>query len=281
VDISIGLPSTVRGLDGPALLDFARAADRAGFAALGVIDRLVYDNYDSLVSLSAAAAVTERIRLTSTVLLASYRGSGTVLAKQLASIDRLSGGRLVVGLSVGDRADDFEAAGAEFRRRGALLDTIVRELESVWSTKDIGPAPQPGGPPLLFGGHSPAAMRRAAQHGIGWIAGGSSGSTYRDLLTTARRQWTEAGRSGHLRAVALAYFCLGPNGRERAGDYLRDYYAYIGPKAEKLAATVAVTPDRIREVVADYTQAGCDELVLVPCAGDVDQVERLASAVLT
>lgn len=280
MDISIGLPSTVRGLDGPALLDFARAADQAGFAGLGVIDRLVYDNYDSLVSLAAAAAVTERIRLASTVLLASYRGSGTVLAKQLSSIDRLSGGRLVVGLSVGDRPDDFVAAGAAFRRRGRLLDAVVRELAAVWSTKEIGPAPQPGGPPLLFGGHSPAAMTRAAEHGIGWIAGGSSGSTYRDLLATARRKWTDAGRSGRLRAVALTYCCLGDNAREQAADYLRDYYAYIGPKAEKLAASVAATPDRVREVVADYAEAGCDELVLVPCAGDVAQVERLAAAVL-
>ncbi|HEY4019978.1 MAG TPA: LLM class flavin-dependent oxidoreductase [Pseudonocardiaceae bacterium] len=280
MDISIGLPTTVRGLDGSALLDFARAADRAGFAGLGVIDRLVYDNYDSLVSLAAAAAVTERIRLTSTVLLASYRGSGTVLAKQLASIDRLSGGRLVVGLSVGDRADDFEVAGAEFRRRGRLLDGVVRELESVWSAKDIGPAPQPGGPPLLFGGHSPAAMRRAAEHGIGWIAGGSSGSTYRDLLGTARQKWADANRTGRLRAVALTYFCLGPNGRERAGEYLRDYYSYIGPKAQKLAETVAVTPERVREIVAEYTEADCDELVLVPCSGDVAQVDRLAAAVL-
>lgn len=281
MDISLGLPTTVPGVDGFGLLDFARRADRAGFAGLGVVDRLVYDNHESLVTLGAAAAVTERVRLTSTVLLASYRGSAAVLAKQLATIDQLSGGRLVVGLAAGDREDDFVAAGARFTERGRRLDAVVDELRAVWSGDEVGPRPPSGSPPLLFGGHSDAAMRRAARYGTGWIAGGSSGTAYRQLVARARRAWTAEGRDGRPRIVSLSYVSLGENGSVRAAEYLRRYYSYIGRKAEMAANSVTTTPHRLREVVAEYTAAGCDELVLFPCTADPEQVDLVAKEVLS
>ncbi|MER6666865.1 LLM class flavin-dependent oxidoreductase [Amycolatopsis japonica] len=281
MDISLGLPTTVPGVDGPRLLDFARRADRAGFAGLGVIDRLVYGNYESLIALAAAAAVTERVRLTSTVLLASYRGSAAILAKQLATIDHLSGGRLVVGLAVGDREDDFAVAGARFAERGRRLDAVVDELRAVWAGDELGPRPSPGGPPLLFGGHSDAAMRRAARCGSGWIAGGSSGTAYRQLIDRARQAWTAEGREGRLRTVSLSYVSLGPDGRERATEYLRRYYSYIGPKARMAASRAITTEDRLHEAVADYADAGCDELVLFPCTADPEQVDLIAKEVLS
>jgi alkanesulfonate monooxygenase SsuD/methylene tetrahydromethanopterin reductase-like flavin-dependent oxidoreductase (luciferase family) len=279
MDISLGLPTTASGVGGPGLIEFARRADQAGFAGLGVIDRLVYDNYESLVTLAAAAAVTERIRLTSTVLLASYRGSAAVLAKQLATIDQLSGGRLVVGLAAGDREDDFAAAGARFAERGRELDAVVGELRAVWGGDRIGPRPVAGELPLLFGGHSAAAMRRAARHGIGWIAGGSSGTAYRQLVDRARQAWAREGRAGRPRIVSLTYVSLSGAGPARA--YLRRYYSYIGHKAELLATRVATTPDRLRAVVAEYSGAGCDELVLFPCTPEPEQVDLLAKEVLS
>ncbi|MGB3440138.1 MAG: LLM class flavin-dependent oxidoreductase [Actinophytocola sp.] len=281
MDLSIGLPTSVPGVDGSTLLEFARRADRAGFAGLGVIDRLVYDNYEALVTLAAAAAVTERIRLTSTVLLASYRGSAAVLAKQLATIDRICGGRLAVGLAAGDREDDFVAAGARFSERGRRLDAVVDELRAVWAGDEVGPAPVSGGPPLLFGGHSDAAMRRAARHGTGWIAGGSSGTAYRQLVARVRRAWAAQGRSGRPRIVSLSYVSLGADASARAGEYLRRYYSYLGQKAEMAVSKVATTPDRLRAVVAEYAEAGCDELVLFPCTSDPEQVDLVAKEVLS
>lgn len=90
--IGVGLPSTVPGARREEIIDWARQAEQFGFSTLGVLDRLVYDNYEPLIALAAAAAVTDRIKLATTVLTPPYRNNTPLLAKQLASLDRLSGG---------------------------------------------------------------------------------------------------------------------------------------------------------------------------------------------
>lgn len=276
MDVSIGLPTTVPGIDGPTLTEFARRAERRGFASLGVLDRLVYNNYEPLVALAAAAAVTERIRLTTSILIAAYRTSPAVLAKQLATIDHLSGGRLTVGLAAGGREDDYLAAGATYSDRGRRLDAIISELRSVWAEGDIGPRPTKGEPRLLFGGHSPAAMRRAASLGDGWIAGGGSVTAYADLVRQAKEAWAEHNREGTPHMVSLSYVSLGPDGYQRAGDYLRHYYSYVGPKAEYLARGVIADGPRLRAALDAYAEAGCDELILFPCVPEPEQVDFIA-----
>src|SRR5207244_6217793 len=118
MDIGIGLPNAVRGVDRRGIVDWAQRAEDAGFSTLGTIDRIVYPNYESLIALAAAAAVTERIGLATDILIAPLRRSTALLAKQAATIDNLSGGRMVLGLAVGGRADDFDAVGADFHTRG-------------------------------------------------------------------------------------------------------------------------------------------------------------------
>ncbi|HKS68834.1 MAG TPA: LLM class flavin-dependent oxidoreductase, partial [Ktedonobacterales bacterium] len=104
--VGIGLPASIPGVQGRLLLDWAQRADAGPFASLGIIGRLVYPNYDPLIALAGAAGVTVRIRLMTTVLLAPLRNTA-ILAKQAASLDALSGGRLTLGLGVGAREDDF------------------------------------------------------------------------------------------------------------------------------------------------------------------------------
>src|ERR1051326_3681508 len=122
MDIGIGLPNTVPGTEGRRLVDWAKDAEEAGVSALGTIGRIVYPNYEELISLAAAAAVTSRIRLTTSVLLAPLYANTALFAKQAASLDRLSGGRLVLGLGLGGRDDDFAASGVGTQGRGRRLE---------------------------------------------------------------------------------------------------------------------------------------------------------------
>ena len=114
MEIGIGLPAAIPGTEPGQLLQWARRAEARGFSSLGTIDRIVYPNYEPLIALAAAAAVTERIRLATTILIAPYRANGALVAKQAATLDRLSNGRLVLGAAVGGREDDYEASGVDF-----------------------------------------------------------------------------------------------------------------------------------------------------------------------
>jgi len=179
MDVGIGLPATIPGTRGSLILDWAKRADSGPFSSLGIIDRLVYPNYESLITLAAAAAVTDRVRLMSTILIAPLRGAG-VLAKQAASIDALSGGRLTLGLGVGAREDDFNAAPATFHDRARRFEEQLELMKRVWSgqpaSDEVGPIGPPparsGGPELLVGGYSPPAIWRVGRWGDGYISGG-------------------------------------------------------------------------------------------------------------
>src|SRR5215203_1314493 len=179
MQVGIGLPTTIAGVEGRTVIEWARRAEAAQFSTLGTIDRLVYGNYEPFTALAAAAAVTERIRLTTAVLLAPLRSNSALLAKEAASLDRLSNGRLVLGLGIGGREDDFEASGIDFRRRGRQFDAQLEDMRRIWSGESrgfagaIGPrSVQEGGPQILIGGTAEASMRRVATYGAGWIAGG-------------------------------------------------------------------------------------------------------------
>jgi alkanesulfonate monooxygenase SsuD/methylene tetrahydromethanopterin reductase-like flavin-dependent oxidoreductase (luciferase family) len=286
MDIGIGLPSTIPGIPGRLILDWARAAEQAGFSSLGTLDRIVYGNLETVPVLAAAAGVTERIGLTTAILIGPYRGNGALLAKQLATVDAIAGGRLRLGISVGGRADDFEATGSSFGQRGRNFDAQLAEMRAVWAQEPrgfagpIGPAPvQAGGPPLLIGGNADAAFRRMTEFGAGWIMGGGGPEAFAAGADRARRAWREAGRDGRPRLAALSYVSLGDDAETHARRYLTDYYAFTGDFAERIAAGALTTPRRVAETVASFDDAGCDELILFPCDPDTAQVELIAAAV--
>ena len=195
MDIGIGLPNAVRGVDRRGIVDWASRAEQAGFSSLGTIDRIAYPNYEALISLAAAAAVTERIRLVTDILISPLRSNTALFAKQSATIDSLSDGRLVLGLAVGGRGDDYELSGVDFHRRGAIFDRQLRELTDLWAGEDVGPDPADGKrPALLIGGSSEQAHRRAAEYADGWTMGGGTPDDFSDALAKLRSAWSEAGR---------------------------------------------------------------------------------------
>lgn len=282
MEIGVGLPAAIAGVDAEALLEWARRGESRGFSTLGVLDRLVYGNYEPLATLAAAAAVTQRIRLTTSILLGPLHSNHALFAKQAATIDRLANGRLVLGIAVGGREDDFAESGVDFHQRGRELDALLERSLSVWrnGSAGIGPAVTGTGPQVLLGGTAPAAMRRMARFGAGWVMGGGGPDAFREGAAAARAAWEKAGRDGAPRLLSLGYFALGPDGATHARDYLGDYYAFAGPYAERVAAAAMTTEEAVRERIEQMSDAGCDELILFPCNADPDQVELLADASL-
>jgi alkanesulfonate monooxygenase SsuD/methylene tetrahydromethanopterin reductase-like flavin-dependent oxidoreductase (luciferase family) len=285
VDVGIGLPSTIPGTDREQLLEWARRAEARGFSSLGTIDRIVYDNYEPLIALAAAAAVTERIRLATTILIAPYRANAALVAKQAASVDRLSGGRLVLGVAVGGREDDYEASGVDFHTRGRRMDEMLETWQRVWAgesfgtARPIGPQPSRGRPALLLGGAADAVFRRAAEYGDGWLLGGGTPDMFRGGLAKAQAAWQAAGREGAPRTAALAYYALGDGAEQAADRYLNDYYAFLGDYSSMIADGAAKDAETVVQYVRGFSDAGCDELFLFPCDPDPGQVDLLAEAI--
>ena len=131
MDVGIGLPNALEGVRGRALVDWAAAAEDRGFAVLGTIGRSVFDTHEELMAFAAAAAVTERIALMSTVMVAPAR-QPALLAKQVATLDHIAEGRFRLGMGAGGRRDDYVVMDRDFDARGALFDAGIDKLRAAW-----------------------------------------------------------------------------------------------------------------------------------------------------
>jgi alkanesulfonate monooxygenase SsuD/methylene tetrahydromethanopterin reductase-like flavin-dependent oxidoreductase (luciferase family) len=274
MNVGVGLPNTTPHADGDFLVEWARRADAGPFSSLAVLDRVLYDSFEPLTALAAAAAVTERLRLATMIAIAPLRNTA-LLAKQSASIDALARGRLTLGLAVGARLDDYEATGVDHRRRGRVFTRQLAELREHWENGAIGPAPaQSGGPELLVGGAAGPSFERMARYAEGYAHGGGPPRFFARAAASANAAWRDLGRPGRPRLWGQAYFALGD--QEAGNEYLRDYYAFTGPFAERIVAGNLTTPRAIRDFVRGYEEEGCDELVLLPTVSKIDQLNRLS-----
>jgi alkanesulfonate monooxygenase SsuD/methylene tetrahydromethanopterin reductase-like flavin-dependent oxidoreductase (luciferase family) len=287
MDVAIGLPATIPGVEREQLLEWARRADARGFPSLATLDRIVYPNYEPLIALAAAAAVTERIGLMTAILIAPYRANAALVAKQAATLHHLSNGRLALGVAVGGREDDYTASGVDFHTRGRVFEEMLATWKRVWEGEafgtagGVGPEPPNGRPGMLIGGSADVAFERAAEHADGWIMGGGTPDQFGQGLAKLRAAWEAAGRTDQPRTVALAYFALGDGAREAADAYLLHYYEWLGQYAQMVADSAATDAETVRQSVAGFADAGCDELVMFPSSPDPRQVDLLAEAVLT
>ena len=285
--VGIGLPGNVPGTKGDTIVEWARQADAGPFSSLGVIDRLVYDNYEPLVLLSAAAGATSRVRLMTCVLLAPLRNPG-VLAKQAASLDAISGGRLTLGVGVGRRPDDYQVAPAVYERRGRNLARSLSTMRSIWNGEvkgeadagPMGPAPvRPGGPEVLIGAGAPQAVRRVGKHADGFIAAAGNAAAVEQLYQVAVESWEAEGRSGKPRLAGVASYALGPNAADQVGGYIRHYYSFLGDATEQMARNAISSPEAVKDAIRDMEGIGMDEVVFLPSVAEMDQLDRLADII--
>lgn len=288
----MNLPVMVPGLDRRTVLEWCRRIDAGPFSTLAAGERITFPNPEIMVTLSVAAAATERVKLAFTVVVLPLHHSTVLLAKQVATLDVLSGGRVVLGVGVGARVEDYRAAEAPFDgRRLRRMERQVALLKRVWSgehvvegaLRPIEPLPlQPGGPELLAGALAPDSIRRAAAWADG-IAGFSFGPSTDEVAfawETARQAWREAGRARPPRLVGSCWFALGRNPRAQLDEYLQRYLNFMGADvARRLAPTVRTdSPAALRRVIADLAALGTDELLLVPTTADPEELDRVADA---
>lgn len=281
--IAIGLPSRVSSATGALMQEWFRRADEGPFSSLVVTDRVVSNALEPLTVLAAAAGATSRIRLMTSVVIGPTRET-TLLARQAATIDTLSGGRLTLGIGIGVRENDYLATGFDFHRRGRRVEAQLPLLRQLWNgeplSDDIGPigpaAVRRGGPDLLIGGYVPAIARRIAAWGDGYMApGGGERAQLIEMWERIRRAWEDAGREGRPRWVGASYFALGPNAEEHARSYISANYGYNPELAERRLHTLPITKHAVEEAVRKQEDMGADEFILRPCAPDLDQMERL------
>jgi len=284
VKIGIGLPNPIPGTRGERLIEWARRAEARGFSSLATIDRVAYPSFESLVALAAAAAATTKIGLLTNVILGPTRNP-VLLAKEAASVDQVSGGRLTLGLAVGSRKDDYEAVDLGFNDRGKRLDEALETMRRVWKGEPVGGALRPIGPrpvrpegvPILIGGRSNVAIRRTVKWGVGYTVGGAPPEVGGPFAERVRSAWKEAGKPGEPRIVGLAYYALGERGLSEGAGYLGDYYGEYGGR---LWESVPKTRAALRDVMKRFQNQGFDELFVDPVSADLDELDLAADAVL-
>lgn len=286
--LGVGLPTRDRALPPAGVVDWARRADEGPFSSIAVLDRVVFPLLEPLVVLASLAPVTHRIRLMTSAVIGPTRET-TLLARQAATIDALSGGRLELGLGVGVREDDYLATGTAFHARGRRFDAQLEVLRRCWrgepldppSVGAVGPRPaRPDGPSLLIGGYVPAVERRIAAYGDGYMAPG--GATLTQIAARwegIQRAWQAAGRTGRPRLVGSTYVALGPDAETQAADYIRSAYAFDPDLAERRLRGIPRTPGDVRDAIERHRDLGMDELVLRPCAPDPTLLDRLADLI--
>ena len=278
MEIGIGLPNAVRGVDRRGIVEWARRAEQAGFSSLGTLDRIVFPNYESLIALSAASAVTERIRLLTDILIAPLRSNTALLAKQVATLDSLSEGRMVLGISVGGRPDDYEISGVDMTRRGRIFDEQLVEMTEIWSgERGVGPAPFRGSrPQLLIGGGTAKAFERTARYADGWTTGGGGPGAVGGGRPVCSRPGVPPAGTVPRGSWRCATTRSAKDAAEQAAGTLGDYYGFAGPYRQMVIDSAATDADAVRSLLAGYQEAGTDEVIFFPTSTDPGQVDLLA-----
>ncbi len=295
--IGLSIPGTAPDRTPTTTVEFARRAEQAGVHSVWATDRIVDSTPDVFVTLGAIAATTSRVLIGSSVVLGVLRPP-LLVAKAAATIDRLSGGRLILGLGVGSRPEDFAATEVPIRQRAARMDELVDICKLAWSgapvqyhgrhhTIDIGPMKelpvQQPHPPLWFGGGADAVLRRTARVGQGYIASTSSGPAgFRTAWAAIRDYCTAAGRDpAEITPAALAYASVAED-PEVAREAMRQHLLRsFGPaRLERGLGPLVGTPEDLVRGAHEYFVAGVNVLILGSVSADPRHLDMLCERVL-
>jgi probable F420-dependent oxidoreductase len=294
VEIGIGLPILVPDAGPRTAIEFAKRAEEAGAHSVWVGDRLAFGNQEPLLNLAAVAAVTSRVKLGTAVLLATLRPPA-LLAKMVATLDQISGGRVILGAGVGSRADDFAAAGIDFEHRGSRAEELVDILRLAWRGEpllydgrfyqlDVGvvsPRPEQSRIPIWFGGSAETALKRIGRIGDGYIGGSGGGPPgFRASWENIRRYAEDAGRDPDaIMPAALIYACVGDDrarAQELAAAHLRNYY---GPRRTDTSSFMLGSADDCLRTANEYAAVGVQTFIIGSVTADFRYLDRLLNLI--
>lgn len=272
------------------VIAWSQGIDAGPWSSLAVPERITYPSHSMVVQLAAAAALTQRVRLWTTIVVLPSHNAVEV-AKQMASVDQLSNGRLTLGVGVGGREHDYLAIGGSYARRWSRMDEQVAEMRRIWAGEPpfpgadpVGPPPvQPGGPPIIAGALGPKAIGRAARWADGvdgaWTLDGDE-ATVRTAFDAIKAAWRAAGRDDAPHLSTSIWYALGPDAEDRLRQYAYDYLKIFGEEAGQYGAqsVACFTPDALRRAVDSIRAAGADELFLVPTTADPAELDRTRNA---
>lgn len=286
----ICLPYMKRDLKRQTFIDWCKLIDQGPFSSLSCGERITDYTFEMRNVLAFAAALTERVRIVPSLYVLPMH-SAVLTAKEIATLDQLSNGRVTVTVGVGGREHDYRAVGADFKGRHERMDEQVAEMRRIWRGEApfagcdaVGPnviqqGSEFGGPPILAGSMGPKAIARVSHWADGLYSfsmGGSKQETAH-MFDTGRQCWQSAGRKAAPQLVGGFWYSLADDAESKLKSYVHDYLKVLG---EGLANGVAAsmtrfTPDSIHEGIQNIQSCGADEIMLVPATAEISELERL------
>lgn len=290
--IGICLPYMEKNYGREHILQWCRRIDTGPFSSLSCGERITGYTLEMRNMLAFAAAVTERVRIVPSLYVLPMH-SAVWAAKEIATLDVLSEGRVTVTVGVGGREMDYQAVGASFEKRHPRMDEQIKQMKHIWQGEppfdgcdSVGPLPvQKNGPPILAGSMGLKPMQRAAQwaDGIyGFAMNGDKALTayFRD---TANQCWQEAGRSEKPYFAGGFWYSLADNAEQRLQDYVFNYLRTFGDEqARNTARTMTrYNEDAVLQALLDMQELAIDEVFMVPATADITEIDRLEKLLLT
>lgn len=284
--IGVCIPYMKQGLGRDDFMAWFRRIDQGPFHSLSCGERITGPTYDMRVLLSAAIAATERVQINTTLYVLPMHNAVRV-AKEIATMDVMSNGRMSVTVGVGGREKDYQAVGASFKGRFQRMDEQVATMRSIWAGEPpfegadpVGPPPlQSNGPNILAGVMGPKSMARCAQWADGIYAWSGNGEKHEidQFFTMADGAWADAGRDSKPYRLGGFWFSLAPDAPARLHQYVYDYLAIAGPEIAQMMADMVTrnNPDAVREALDNMEAAGCEEVFLVPATADLEELDGL------
>jgi alkanesulfonate monooxygenase SsuD/methylene tetrahydromethanopterin reductase-like flavin-dependent oxidoreductase (luciferase family) len=283
MNVGIGLPNSLLDVEGPELLAWAQLSEQRGFSVLSTIGRIAYGSHEELIALAGAAAVTERIALMPTVLVAPPR-QAVLLAKQAATLQSISNGRLRLGLGIGGRDDDWLALGEQPKDKGQKLEDCIATCRSVWAGTQPDGALLPVGPkpshlPIVLGGYSESAFRRAGRLADAFVAGPMPPEAVAGVYDVVKSSAAAARRDAPS-LYAARYVAIGDDVADEADRNARSYYGFAGDAMVQMVLDgILRSSEQVRATLDALQQGGVAEVCLWPLARTLSQVDRVADAV--